>query len=280
MDHHYVPQFLLQPWSVGSADGRLETFRLDLPNLPSKRLTTRATGFEPDLYALSKPVVAGMEQQAIEKNLLRIVDNSGAIARRKLDLEGLHSLTDQQRIDWVRFLMSLRVRRPQIVEKLKREGAEMLRKHLAADPSEYENMRKESDEPTLEEWAEARFPGVVENIGLSMFSKFVVNPKIGNKILNNSRWSIFDFSQSGHEFLLADDPLIFIGDIDQPSLIMALPITPTKLFMITRREVNRLDQKTFIELINGQSVLNARVRLYARDAKPRRFILNRMRLRA
>lgn len=278
MDHHYVPQFLLQPWAVGTPDGRLEAFRVDLPDIPSKRLKPRATGFEPDLYALTKPVVAGMEQQAIEKNLLRIVDNSGAIARRKLDLEGLQNLTSQQRIDWVRFLMSLRVRRPRIVERLRREGSEMLRKHLAADPHEYDSMRKDGDEPTLEEWAEARFPGIVENIGLSMFSKFVVNPKIGNKILN-SRWSIFDITQSAREFLLADDPLIFVGDIDQPNLILALPITPTKLFMITKRVVNRLDQKIFIELINGQSVLNASVRLYARDAKPRRFILNRMRLR-
>lgn len=279
MDHHFVPVFLLRQWTVGSSDGRLQTFRLDLPHAPTKRFKPKATGYEPDLFALTKPTVAGVDQQAVETRLLQAVDDTAATARQKLDTEGLQSLSLQQRVHWVRFLMSLRVRRPPFVDHLKREATEILRKNLAADPEEYESVRGNAAEATLEEWAEAKFPGLVENIGMaSMFSKLVLNPKIGNRLLN-LRWWLLDLSPSGRDLLLADDPLIFLGGIDQPGLIVALPISPNKLFLLTKNPLNEMSDRTLVELVNGQSILNARTWLYARDDSHQRFILNRMRLR-
>ena len=110
--HHYVPRFLLRPWADSTPDGKIEVFRLDLDDLRSSRHTPKYTGYEEDLYALSMPVVAGMEKQAIEKHFLRHVDNLAARVHRKLDEKGLQALTLEDRSDWVRFLMSLRPSAP------------------------------------------------------------------------------------------------------------------------------------------------------------------------
>ena len=127
MRHHYVPQFLLSPWAENTPDKKLEVFRLNLPHLPSLRRTPRHTGFVHDLYALTEEVVAGMEKQAIEKLFLQRIDNSGARVRGKLEDQGLKSLTEEDRVDWTRFLMSLRFRQPQMVHKIKEESTHLLK---------------------------------------------------------------------------------------------------------------------------------------------------------
>lgn len=53
MRHHYVPQFLLSAWADETSDLKVETFRLDLPNLPSSRRGTKYIGYDDNLYALT-----------------------------------------------------------------------------------------------------------------------------------------------------------------------------------------------------------------------------------
>src|SRR5262245_33116894 len=103
MRHHYVPQFLLHAWADTTTDRKVHVFRLDLQNLAQSRLMPKHTGYEEDLYALSRPVVAGMEKHAVEKHFLRHVDNLAARVRRKLEDGGLNSLTHTERCDWIRF---------------------------------------------------------------------------------------------------------------------------------------------------------------------------------
>ena len=219
MRHHFVPQFLLRAWSEGTSDGMFQEFRLDLEGLPTMRRVPKATAYQNNLYALTKPVVAGMSQQAVETDLLRHIDNYAAPVRVKMEQHGLKSLSITERQDWVRFLMSLRVRQPNIVSKLRTEGTHNLRQSLLNDPEQYEALAEEDDAPTLEEWVEEYFPGLIENFGLSYFPKLVDNREVGTKILH-LRWWLWDFSNANHELLLADNPCIFTVDI------VALPISP------------------------------------------------------
>ena len=116
MRHHYVPQFLLRAWAETQPDKKVEIFRLDQPGLPSSRRAPKYTAYEEDLYALSMPVVAGMEQQAVEKHLLRRIDGLAAGVLRRLMTKGFAGLTLEDRCDWARFLMSLRLRQPEMVQ--------------------------------------------------------------------------------------------------------------------------------------------------------------------
>ena len=283
MRHHFVPQFLLRAWSEGANDGTLQEFRIDLEGLPTARRVPKATGFRKDLYALTKLEVAGMSKQAIETNLMSRIDNYAAPVRVKMEQDGLKSLSNMERQDWVRFLMSLKVRQPDVVNQIRMEGARNLRQSLSESPEQYEALAEDDDAPTLEEWAELEYPGLIENFGLSAFPKLVDNGKIGTKILR-LRWWIWDFSSAKHELLVSDNPCIFTGDIDAPELIVALPISPTKAFLATRgdRTAERLRQQSPGELVvrlNESSVYQAHERVYARTDAPTRFIANRLKLR-
>ena len=286
MRHHYVPEFLLKPWADGTPDGKVEVFRLDLASLPSKRHTPKHTGFDENLYSLSKPIVAGMEQHAVETNFLRHVDNLAALVRRKLDEQGLKSLSMTERVDWVRFLMSLRVRQPDVVDLLKRESECQMRTSLAAAPEEYEAVASDGSPPTLTEWTDQRFPGLIENIGLSFFHGIVDNPEIGNKILH-MKWWLWDFCDVDHGLILADHPCIFTTGIDHPNLIVALPISPSKAFIATQNQsqhvadvLRQINPKVLLARLNESSVGQAKIRIYSRGRSPERFIRNRLAKRA
>ena len=284
MRHHFVPQFLLRAWSEGASDGMFQEFRLDLEGLITARRVPKATGFQDNLYALTKPEVAGMSQQAVETDLMRHIDNYAARVRVKMELHGLKNLSNTERQDWVRLpprgLMSLMFRHPNIVSQLKMEGAHNLRQSLLDAPEQYEALAEEDNAPTLEEWTEQSYPGLIENFGLSLYSKLVDNKEFGTKILR-LHWCLWDFCTAKHELLLADNPCIFIGDIDAPELIVALPISPTKAFFATRGDLTaaKLRQQspsTLVVQLNELSVLRARTRVYARTDAPKRFIANRL----
>lgn len=284
MRHHYVPQFLLSPWAEGSADGKVEVFRLDLPSIKSSRHTTKYTGFDDDLYALTKDVVAGMEKQAVEKRFLMNVDNRAAVARDKLDSQGLKSLTNEEKVDWARFLMSLRIRQPETVQLLRNDATEHLRESLNENPNEYDELKPEGEEETLEEWTERQYPGLTENFGLSFFHELIDNPYYGNRILR-MRWWVWDFTGVPYELLLSDHPCVFTHGIDNAKCIIALPISPTKAFLATQDDnvadiLRRSKPRELVVRLNESALVQTRVRIYARYQSPAmRFIENRRRMR-
>lgn len=279
MRHHYVPQFLLNAWGKTSSDGKVEVFRLDIEGIPSSRRGAKYTGYEKDLYALSVSEVGGMEKQAIETQFLRHVDDLAAQVRLKLDEEGLSSLSLDELTSWVRFLMSLRIRQPELVSQLKEEAAILFREKLGEKPEEYQAEASSTDPPTLEEWAELHFPGIVENIGLSFFAGLVDNDEVGNKILG-MKWWIRNVSSAPYDLLLSDSPCIFTAGIEDPDLIIAMPIAPSKAFFATRSRkvadgLRSASPKEIAMRLNESSLSQARVRIYARNASQGRFIRNR-----
>jgi hypothetical protein len=280
MRHHYVPQFLLRAWADTQLDSKVEIFRLDLSHLLSSRHAPKHTGYEENLYALTMPVVAGMEQQAVEKHLLRHIDDLAARVLRKLTTAGLAGLTLHDRCDWARFLMSLRLRQPRVIQQLRTESSEHLEVSLLEGPEEYEAVAGAGDPPTLVDWTRKNYPGLIENFGMSFFHKLVDNPKIGEKILR-MRWWLWDFTREQKDLLLADQPCIFTKGIDDPDLVIALPIGPRKAFMATSTDrvatiMRRQRAKDLLMRMNESSLNQAHVRIYARDASPRRFIHNRL----
>jgi hypothetical protein len=282
--HHFVPQFLLEPWTVNSTDGRLQVFRLDIGGLPTSRRTPKYTAFEPDLYALTRDAVAGMSKHDVERKFLALVDSHAAVARRRMLEQGLASLSVDDRVHWARFLMSLRVRQPAMVDLVRRDAATELRQHLQSDPELYEAEAGDDDPPTMEEWVEKRFPGLIDNFGMSFFHELIDNADVGTKLLA-MRWWLCRLDDARFELLLGDHPCIFTHGIDAPEQIVALPVAPRVAFLATRGDrINEAIRSTapsrLTERINESSVGQARARVYARDASQRRFIQNRLNRRS
>jgi hypothetical protein len=277
--NHFVPKFLLNAWAASDPEGKICVFTLTDRGVQTSRLSPKSTGYEDDLLTLTRDVVAGMDKHAIERVFLQIVDNDAHLVRQKLLTQGLASLTREDRFSWVRFIMSLQIRQPSVVFQLREEASLHLRESLASQPEEYEAVMDELAPPTLEEWTEQQFPGLIENFGLSFFHELVDNPSIGTKILG-LRWWLWDFSVCSHHLLLADRPCIFAGGIDDPNLVIMLPLSPAKAFIATRGEhtaaaLRQQTAKGLIGRLNNATVLQAQKRIYAKDESPVRFICNR-----
>lgn len=280
MRHHFVPQFLIREWSSQNRRRSVVEFRLDLPGVPAFERSTKSVAFEDDLYALTREQVAGMSRQSIEETFLRVVDNEAAVAMQTLRERGLRKMTREQRISWVRFLMSLRVRQPNLVTQLKLGSSVELVRSLDAKPEEYSALAKETDPTYLSDWVEGHFPGLIENFGLSIFSALVDKKDVGDKLLK-MRWWLWDFSGLRHQLVLSDHPCVFTAGIDAPDLIVVLLIGPTKAFLATRSQrasdgLRRQDRRRLLARINERSVSQAVARVFAMNESPRRFIANRV----
>jgi hypothetical protein len=177
--------------------------------------------------------------------------------------------------------MSIQLRQPNIVFKLREESADELRRTLATQPEQYENISGVESPATLEEWTEQKFPGLIENFGLSFFHELVNDPTVGTKIWQLKSW-LWDFSDTPWTLLLADKPCIFTGDLDSPNLAIVLPVSPRKAFMATRGRhteaaLHQISAKELVRRINDSSVRQATEYLYGTDATHLTFIKNRRR---
>ena len=279
MRHHYVPKFLLKAWADTSSDGMIEVFRLDLPGLRSKRWAPKATGYEPDLYALTMSSVAGIDQQAVETEFLRHLDDSAAKVLHKLAATGFSDLSKGDRDTWVCFIMSLLSRTPESIALIQEVAHVHLNASLRDQPEEYDAIADASDPSTLTDWVEAHLPGLIENFGKMSLPEFIRNPVIGEKLLR-MKWMLWDFSGQKNHLLLSDRPCIATAGMDDPNSVIALPIGPWKAFMAMKTDrvvsiMRRQDPKTLLMRMNESAVANAKVRIFGRNASSRRFIVNR-----
>lgn len=278
MRHHFVPQFLLRAWGTKARGGRFAEFRIDLNNAPPRWRSPKETGYKNDLWALSREEVAGMSKQAIEEHVFKKIDDYAAKVRAKIICQGWQSLTIDDRYDWVRFILSLRVRQPNTISPLIDDASAEFRASLADASYDECSSPDCGDPPTFEEWAEKHIPGLTENILFDTLPKIFDHPKFLGMI-GSLRWCIWRFDTSKHELLLGDNPCVFGGSIDSERFVLALPLSPDRAFFATRGNktaqlLHRYDPTLLAKRLNEQAVLQANEKVYARTKIPKRFIQN------
>jgi hypothetical protein len=280
MKSHFIPQFLLNAWAAKTRDNCLEVFRIDLPGLPSSRRRPRGTAFERNLYSLTKDKIRDMERDAIEKYFLQTIDNDAAQIRAKLLAGKIDLLTASESSAWALFISSLRLRQPNLVNDLKLQAELHIREQLHTFQSEFTTVQHESGIPSIEQWTENKFPGLIENFGLSFFAELVENKDVQQRLLSLNWW-IWDGDRFGRELILSDNPCIFTAGIRESNLVIVLPISPTKAFVATGAAsvAARFQSQAGRDLamrINESSVNQARVRIYSTSRNVHRFIWNRL----
>lgn len=177
--------------------------------------------------------------------------------------------------------MSLRISSPDIVKQLRTNAAEMLRRILAERSEHFESLQKIYKTSTPEQWTDERYPGLIDNYGMSVFKDILLDRRIGKRIVQMS-WLVWNVSKKHHRLILADQPCIFSHGIDNPRLIIALLISPTKVFMpsgsdATDMTIKRQNGAKVALRVNDLTVSQAKIRIYAEYTSPQRFIMNRSR---
>lgn len=268
MKHHFVPQFLLRRWA--GAEGKVRVFEIKAGKLVSDSRSPEYTGYEDDLYAVDGRGL-GVETHHFEETLFKPIDNDAANALKKI--ESKQELLEDEHHAWTTFLASLRVRSPDTIDFLRNGMVERLRAGLAKRDQE----TLPPDWPSTATWAEANYPGLIDNVGLTFLKQMIEHPEV-MQTFGTLNWWCYKFGEGDPPLVLADLPLHWEGKLADPDFWIMMPIAPDRAFFGTRleRTAERLTGFGSIELanqLNRASVASAVRRIWAREEEPARTII-------
>lgn len=226
--HHYVPEFYLKQW----ADENGKLWRYDRPHhaIMRKQVYASQVGFVRDLYTI--PGLPLSLSQKIESVWFNRIDHSGSNALIKLLETPDRGWNDENRSAWSRFVISIAHRTPDNLDAFKQSMRMIWEEQVPAIQAKYEEIRKESDPPRFEDYARSRDPLVVEKAAIHAIQGAINNPRIGH-FINNMYWKVFDLADSKHSLLISDALLVMSNGLEKPDGHIAIPLSPTKLFIAT-----------------------------------------------
>jgi hypothetical protein len=276
--HHFVPRFYFDRWK--GFDKKITYYSWLNDQLHIGRVSPKFAAVEEGLYSLAN--VSEEETQVIEKEFLaKRVDETGARVMRKLLYNSTSMLSQEDRVDWTRFLVSLRVRTPEMVRSIREDGPKIFRAALNESPSEYLDVKNAKDPETLEKWVEKNFGSLIDNAGMIHFPAFVKMEKPISAI-SNMLWEIIDFSYASVELITCDRPCLLKGSLDDQNTVLVLPISPRRAFFAThtREQIEKLKKEPVSLLaraLNDNMVHSAVKYVYARDGSLAQFVERRLR---
>ena len=258
--HHYVPQFLLEPWA---ADGVLNGYYWNTwkGRLDCKQRGTRAFCRKIDLLTLEEHELG---RDALEHVFFGDVDTKGSIARNRLLKDGPASLNIDQRCDFARLLLSLETRRPEVVRQL-RAGRHYLAETLDSDSEMLHAMETEGLSGSPSAYA-AELGISLEDRALSNIQRLVDNPKIGGRLIN-SHWRVVHLGLYDGSLVVSDRPLVRLFGYDHPKASWFLPLGPKVVFYAANNpeDFDRLTPRKLAKSLNVDSVRQAQQYVFCVD---------------
>jgi hypothetical protein len=236
--HHYIPVFYLQQWA--DTCGRLIEYSRQGPHNFVKARPTSPTGTG---YARGLNLVPGASPDVVEfveKEFMRLVDEWAAralVAFLSPDKEP----SIRERIGWARFIYSLILRTPEHIELIRKKSAEF---NIASPP-------------------QALLPRLI-------------NSTTAIQNISKMAWHVADFSTSASRFLTSDRPLIMTNGLAQDDSHLALPISPTRIFLEVQKHTMLESLKTLdaqlVSIANTRIAEQAIKYVYGTDASQLYFI--------
>jgi len=277
-NHHFAPVFLLKQWET-QPDEKLSCFFRINGRIVHQRYKAKSVAKEAGLYSLEG--VSESERNKIERDFMGpIIDEPAADAHRAILTVGVRGLTDDQKLAWARFLVSLMVRTPDMVESLRTKGREKLLSDLNESPDEYANVRGGEPAETLVDWAYQNIPHVFDNFGITVLPQVVDSELLNTGVLRGN-WASIPVSGCRHNLLIGDRPLIYVGKMSS-RYVIALPVSPVRLFvavdsMETWRRAQAESANDIIRKANLDSVSKAARYVYSTGLAQQNFIERHLR---
>lgn len=270
ISHHYVPKLLLRPWlkeePLGQHnlsgyywDDKGEKFRC-------KRSGLKSFCYEDNLLTLHAHPHG---KDAIERQFFGVIDGKGAVARDLILKYGPGKLTEEQRCDFARLLLSLEMRRPQNVAKARNEGPSYFISEIDNDPELQKLMAEEGIPGTPSSYAERERGVSFPDQALMSIQDVVDNAVVGKPLINAS-WHIVRLGPSDGTLVLADRPLIRHSGYNDPNAIWALPLTPKAAFLLVKHisnqaRIRKISPQRLAKWINANSVWQAEKYVFSTD---------------
>ncbi|HEY5080789.1 MAG TPA: DUF4238 domain-containing protein [Bauldia sp.] len=273
-DHHFVPVFYLKQW-VGPS-GKLIEYSQKQGKLIPKPVGPQATGFERHLNSF--PELPPELAEFLEDEFFKSADNDAALVLQKMLAGALKSLDGKQRSAWSRFLIGTKMRHPDSMSEFRAHALKLWRQTGVSSQAEYEKIRNESDPATFDDYIAARDPLTEVKAQVRLISKAIDNEILGKRI-NSAIWAVLDVSNGPNRLLTSDRPLE-IFKFQEPTGMLAIPISPKHLFVASfdRSLINKLVDTNVRELVtrsNDFVVSRARRFAYANNELQELFIAKR-----
>ena len=266
VDQHHTPVFYLKRWA--GDDGKLSVARHIRGKIARSRHAPEYLGFEPHLYSYHEDFTAN-DPAEIETQFLRPIDEQGA--RIVSNMIAGRSLEKRDRVLWTQFLLALRARSPENVQKMRGEGEKALVAEMHSAQTDYERLRQNTDPTLAVDWLRVNRPGLIESVGVGQLPKIYSNPRSMQDVLSFD-WHIVDFAKSSKPLLSSDRPCVYTDGLDKPDCVIALPMSPRHAFFAFRPNSNA--QRLLISLsvsklaaeLNKSVVGQAADRAFGREA--------------
>ncbi len=218
--------------------------------------------------------------QQIEARFFQPVDSQAADALAYMERDGSDAgWTDDLRSAWGRFLISLLLRCPEDMEKMR-----------SAWKQDFLTVPVEIEEQFRLEAADGEFStfrSFLENLPRRDLEKpffelliSLMNSKLLGEFLINMHWVILDVA-GDRNLYTSDRPIIKTDALDHPNGHIVLPIGPTRLFLAATSADNisiakREPPRNLTRRVNEQVIQHAVRYSYTQRDDCRRFVENRM----
>jgi hypothetical protein len=212
--------------------------------------------------------VPSEKQHAVENDFMSPgIDQPAALIVKKILNGGFTTLRVDERSDFTRFLLSLRVRHPDAIALLKEKSREVLTAALARDPEEYLAVKAASWASTLVEYTRQNAPSLIQNFGVSLLPRLIADNNMGAQNIFEAPWWTHDVCDATTDLLLSDRPCLFEGQAVAGEFVLVLPLSPTMLFFACNREQQReylqsMPVTDLANMVNKASVVYAAQRVF------------------
>jgi hypothetical protein len=267
--HHYVPQFFLKRWA--NAEGKVHVFHVRDGTIVGRARMPEYTGFEHDLYGLVANAL-GVGQDHLEKRLFGPIDSNAAVVLDKFERH--EAITEDEHIAWTFFLSSLRIRQPDVLAFLRRDGIERIR----ADLVKRDAATLPAGAISTEQWFNRTYPGAMEAMTLiNWLPRMILHDDV-TAAFGEMRWWIREFDADEPELLLSDLPIHWEGGFKQDRFMIQLPIGPRRVFFGARSKhtedvLDAIPQGELIHRINRTTLASSVGRVWASDEVASRAVI-------
>lgn len=264
-DHHHLPQFHFVPWE--NADHMVMRWGRVAHNgkLTHQLKSPRGTAYITNLYA--RKLVHDDQVHAVESNVFGRLEDRAVVARDKILATGLDSLTNDERQTWGIYVNALAFRTPEALQMARNKAPYALDHMVEQLGHLYPALRGNNPEATAKEWLENHRAGELANAGLDAIVMNIVSGGWTVQRILALSWCTVDLSAATSRLLLSDRPLIRDNALQDPRVVLALPISPTTLWMACETEdviahLLRMQAQELVSATNSVSCLKAKQFVY------------------
>lgn len=247
-----MPRFLLREWlPIGTRERLLLGHYWDRFS-GTMRIRQRGENFFcncPDLFT-----VRGLAEgdDAIERIFFKRLDDDASIAHRKLLAGG--NLTPDERVHFIRLLLSLDARRPAAVDYVRTQSAAYIGEHLNADPEIRQMLDKAGVTKSAVEALEDQEGFSLADQAMELVQELTMNERVG-QALYRGVWGLYHVQPGTDDFALGDRPLIRIKGLMSSQNIWFLPISPKALWFCAMSEatfasIHTIPPRKFVAWVN------------------------------